>query len=182
MEWLIYGIFVSMLFSKELLTHLETITFGQLWSMAYRPTEVFPDFFFDETTFKTPCPCNSNNKFPKYMAPQTTRITVDSMIPSLMDTHVQTMDIDIIGNLVLKNIFKHRLNHIPLHKTLLHEVVDTVFDAWYQVCQILQIDPFDQITWIRYEVWAILKKKASHNDVGFKYAQPSLNRIHPTMD
>lgn len=116
------------------------------------------------------------------MDPQTTGITPDSMIPSLMNSHVWTMNIEIIINPVLKNNFKNGLNHIPLRKTLLHEVVDTVLDAWCQVCQILQIDPSDQVTWIRDEVWAILKKKASHNAGGFKYSQPSLNKIHPTMD
>lgn len=92
------------------------------------------------------------------------------------------MDIDIIINLVLKNNFKNGLNHIPLHRILLHEVVHTVLDAWYQVCQILQIDASDQIKWIKDEVWAILKKKTSQNVGGFKYSKPSFTKIHLAMD
>lgn len=110
------------------------------------------------------------------MDPHTVGITLDNMIPSLMDAHVRTMDIEILKNHVLKSNLKNGLNHIPLRQTLLHEVVDTVLDAWYQVCQILQIDPSDQIMWIRNNVRAILKKKASQNIGGFKYSHPSLKK------
>jgi hypothetical protein len=171
----------------DLLPHLESITFGwkyygQFCSLAYHPTEVFRDFVFDEFTFKSPCPCNTQNRFSKYMDPLTSGSTPDNLIPSLTDTHVRTMDIDIIRHPVLKNNFRSGLNHIPLRRTLLHEVVDTVLDAWNQVCEILHIDPSDQIKWIRDEVWAILKQKASQNTGGFKHSQPSFTKIHPAMD
>jgi hypothetical protein len=88
------------------------------------------------------------------------------------------MDIEIIRDKTLKNNFKSGLNHIPLRQTLLQEVVETVLDAWTHVCLILQIDPFDQILWIRNTTWMILKEKASKNEGGHKHSQPSWKKIH----
>lgn len=191
MEWInIRTICINALTRKglvEYLPYLELITFGwryhgQFCSLAYHPSAVFRDFVFNEMTFKTPCPCNTIKKFAKFIDPLTTDSTPNSQIPSITDKHVRTMDIDIIKDPMLKNNFKNGLNHIPLRKTLLHEVVDTVLDAWYQTCQILNIDPSDQINLIREEVWLTLKRKASVNAGGFKYSQPSLTKNHPAMD
>jgi hypothetical protein len=92
------------------------------------------------------------------------------------------MDIGIIRDITLRNNFKHGLNHIPLRQTLLSEVMDTVLDAWVQVCLILQIDPSDQVSWVRNETWIILKEKASRNCEGFKHSQPSWKKLHSAID
>jgi hypothetical protein len=92
------------------------------------------------------------------------------------------MDTSIIRDNTLKDNFKSGLNHIPLWQTLLHEVVETVVQAWIQVCIILQIDPAEQSPWIRNRSWAILKEKASLNVGGFKYSQSSFKKIFPAMD
>ena len=83
------------------------------------------------------------------MDPSTAGAIPDFLIPSMTDSHVRTMDTEIIRDFTLKNNFKSGLNHIPLRQTLLREVVETVLDAWTQVCLILHIDPSDQILWIR---------------------------------
>ena len=108
------------------------------------------------------------------MDPQIAGTTPDLKISSLIDTHVRTMDIEIVRDPALTNNFRNGLNHIPLRQTLLHEVVETILDAWNQVCHILQIDPSNQTTWIRISVWAILKGKASYNAGELKYSRPSL--------
>jgi hypothetical protein len=99
-----------------------------------------------------------------------------------MDKHVRTMDTEFIRDPTLKNNFKCGLNHIPLRQTLLQEVVETVLDAWSQVCGILQIDPSDQILWIRNHSWMILKEKASRNEAGFKHSQPTWKKIQAATE
>ena len=132
----------------DFIPHLENITFGwryheQFRSMVYKPAKVFRDFSFDESMFRSSCPCNLHNRFSKYLDPTTAGSNQDSQIPSVTDIHVRTMDIGIIRDFTLKSNFKNGLNHIPLRQTLLNEVVETILDAWEQVCLILQIDPFD---------------------------------------
>jgi hypothetical protein len=173
--------------NADLLPHLESITFGwryheQFSSMAYRPAKVFRDFSFDECTFNSPCPCNSPTRFKTFLDPDTAGITPNQQIPSVTDVHVRTMDIGIIRDNILKDNFRNGLNHIPLRQTLLREVVDTVVEAWTQVCLILQIDPDDQTAWIRERSWTILKEKASINMGGFKYSQPSLKKTNSAMN
>ena len=172
---------------NDLIPHLELVTFGwryheQFCSIAYRPAKVFRDFTFDNDTFRSPCPCNSPKRFSKYLDPSTAENTPNSQIPSATDSHVRTMDIQIIRDFTLKENFKNGLNHIPLRQTLLHEVVETVLDAWTQVCMILGINPDEQSLWIRNRSWTILKEKASMNVGGFKYSRPSLKKIHSAMD
>lgn len=172
---------------EDVIQQLENITFGwryheQFKSKVYRPAKVFRDFSFNDETFKSPCPCNLPKRFSKHLDPTTAGLSNDSQIPSLSDTHVRTMDIGIIRDNTLRNNFKHGLNHIPLRQTLLSEVVDTVLDAWEQVCLILLIDPSDQVSWIRNETWTILKEKASRNYEGFKYSQPSWKKLHSATD
>lgn len=173
--------------SEDLIPHLESITFGwryheQFCSMAYRPAKVFRDFSFDENIFRSPCPCNSPQRFSKYLNSDTASIHPSETIPSLTDRHVRTMDTGIIRDNTLKENFTSGLNHIPLRQTLLHEVVETVLDAWTQLCQILQVDPCEQTPWIRNRSWEILKEKASVNIGGFKYSQPSFKKIHAATD
>ena len=171
----------------DFIPHLENITFGwryheQFRSMVYKPAKVFRDFSFDESMFRSPCPCNLHNRFSKYLDPTTAGSNQDSQIPSVTDIHVRTMDIGIIRDFTMKSNFKNGLNHIPLRQTLLNEVVKTILDAWEQVCLILQIDPFDQLSWVKNETWRILKEKASKNCEGFKHSQPSWRKIHSAID
>ena len=172
---------------EDLIMHLEYITFGwryheQFCSLVYRPARVFRDFVFDENTFQSPCPCNSHKRFIKFIDPNTAGMTPDMKIPSVTDMHVRTMDTMIIRDHTLRQNFICGLNHIPLRQTLLHEVVETVLDAWSQVYMILQIDPLEQIPWIRNRTWQILKEKASTNEGGFRFSQPSLKKIYSAMD
>lgn len=172
---------------EELIPLLENITFGwcyheQFCSMVYRPANVFRDFSFDNDTFRSPCPCNSLKRFTKFLDPKTAGTTPSMQIPSITDMHVRTMDIAIIRDNTLKDNFKSGLNHIPLRQTLLHEVVETVVEAWKQVCTILQIDQDEQTPWIRNRSWVVLKEKASLNVGGFKYSQSSFKKIHSARD
>lgn len=172
---------------EELIPDLECITFGwkyheQFRSMVYKPAKVFRDFSFDEYTFISPCPCNVPSRFSKYLDPKTAGTCQDPRIPSIMESHVRTMDNDIIRDSTLRSNFNSGLNHIPLRQTLLHEVVETVLDAWQQVCLILHIDPSDQVLWIRNNTWEILKEKASRNEGGFKYSQSSWKKIQSATD
>lgn len=173
--------------NEDLIPHLENITFGwkyheQFRSLVYKPASVFRDFSFDDRTFLSPCPCNLHKRFAKYLDPSTAGNSPDPLIPSLTDSHIRTMDIEIIRDKTLKNNFRSGLNHIPLRQTLLQEVVETVLDAWTQLCLILKIDPSDQILWIRNTTWMILKEKASKNEGGYKYSQPSWKKIHSATD
>lgn len=95
----------------------------------YTPADVFRDFNFDDNTFVSPCPCNFPNRFSKYLDPSTAGAIPDPLIPSVTDSHVRTMDTEIIRDITLKNNFKSGVNHIPLRQTLLQEVVETVLDA-----------------------------------------------------
>ena len=172
---------------EELIPDLECITFGwkyheQFRSMVYKLAKVFRDFSFEDCTFISPCPCNVPKRFTKFLDPNTSGNSQDPRIPSIMDNHVRTMDIDIIRDVTLRSNFQSGLNHIPLRQTLLHEVVDTVLDAWQQVCLILDIDPSDQVSWIRNNTWEILKGKASRNEGGFKYSQSSWKKIQFATD
>lgn len=172
---------------NDLIPVLEDITFGwryheQFCSMVYRPSKVFRDFTFDNDTFKSPCPCNLHKRFSKFLDRNTAGLTHNPQIPSITDVHVRTMDIGIVRDNILKENFRNGLNHIPLRQTLLHEVVETIIDAWAQVCSILQIDPYDQIPWIRDRTWGTLKAKASENVGGFKYSQPSFKKVETAMD
>ena len=172
---------------ENLIPLLENITFGwryheQFRSLVYRPAKVFRDFTFDDNTFRTPCPCNYPKRFAKYLDPNTAEISLNKQSSLITDQHVRTMDTMIIRDNTLRENFTSGLNHIPLRQTLLHEVVEVVLDAWTQVCGILQIDPCEQASWIRNRAWGMLKEKASRNDGGFKYSQPSLKKIHSAQD
>lgn len=123
---------------NDLIPVLEDITFGwryheQFCSMIYRPSKVFRDFTFDNDTFKSPCPCNLHKRFSKILDSNTAGFTHNPQIPSITDVHVRTMDIGIIRDNILKENFRNGLNHIPLRQTLLHEVVETIIDAWVQI-------------------------------------------------
>lgn len=171
----------------ELIPSLENIMFGwryheQFCSMVYQPAKVFRDFCFDETTFCSPCPCNAVKRFSKFLDPTTTGTSSSAQIPSITNSHVRTMDTAIIRDRSLKENFISGLNHIPLRQTLLHEVVETVTDAWIQVCWILQIEPDEPIVWVRNRAWNILKEKASINVGGFKYSQASFKKVHSAID
>lgn len=173
--------------NEDLIPHLENVTFGwkyheQFRTQVYKPAQVFRDFNFNDSTFVSPCPCNIPKRFSKYLDPSTASDIPVPEIPSLMDKHVRTMDTEFIRDPTLKNNFKCGLNHIPLRQTLLQEVVETVLDAWSQVCGILQIDPSDQILWIRNHSWMILKEKASRNEAGFKHSQPTWKKIQAATE
>ena len=171
----------------DLIPCLENIMFGwryheQFCSMVYRPAKVFRDFCFNDDTFCSPCPCNSFKRFSKFLDLSTADKTPNKHIPSMTDVHVRTMDITIIRDNTLRENFRSGLNHIPLRQTLLHEVVETIIDAWKQVSMILQIESDEQIPWIRNRSWDILKVKASRNEGGFKYSQASLKKNHAAMN
>jgi hypothetical protein len=172
---------------EDLIPQLESITFGwryheQFRFKVYKPAKVFRDFSFDENTFTSPCPCTLYNRFAKYLDPTTAGSTKVNQIPSLTDTHVRTMDTGIIRDPTLRTNFISGLNHIPLRQTILSEVVDTVLDAWEQVCLILQIDQYDQVSWIRNETWRLLKEKATRNYEGFKHSPPSWRKQYSAND
>ena len=173
--------------NDDLIPCLENITFGwkyheQFRFSVYKPAEVFRDFFFNDRTFLSPCPCNLQKRFSKFLDPSTAETSLDPMIPSKTDSHVRTMDISIIRDINLRHNFKSGLNHIPLRQTLLQEVVETVLDAWTQVCHILNIDPSDQNLWIRNTTWMLLKGKASINEGGHKHSQPSWKKNYSAID
>ena len=93
---------------EDLIPHLEYITFGwkyygQFRSLAYKPADVFRDFSFNDMTFMSPCPCNSHKRFAKFMDPTTAEKTFDLRIPSLTDSHIRTMDTEIVRDNTLKN-------------------------------------------------------------------------------
>lgn len=61
---------------EDLIPVLENIMFGwryheQFCSMVYRPAKVFRDFFFNDDTLCSPCPCNSLKRFSKFLDPTT---------------------------------------------------------------------------------------------------------------
>lgn len=171
----------------ELIPSLENIMFGwryheQFCSMVYQPAKVFWDFYFEDDIFCSPCPCNSFKRFSKFMDPTTAASSLSIEIPSLTNVHVRTMDTTIIRDQALKENFVNGLNHIPLRQTLFHEVVETVVEAWKQVCVILRIEPDELTLWVQNRSWAILKDKASRNVRGFKYSQASFKKIHSAIE
>lgn len=98
----------------------------------YQPSMVFK--YFDVSTLKDnmdSCICLSSSIFGKFLD----KDTCDNAREGLESKwHVRTMDLNIIQHKGLRHALKMGLNQIPLRSTIIHEVIQVVFDVFLKVC------------------------------------------------
>ncbi|KAL3683561.1 hypothetical protein R1sor_001583 [Riccia sorocarpa] len=102
--------------------HLPALT-----SACYNPTDTFINFSVDDVSaMDDNCACQS-----RFYQPFTDHHTMSEAHGNYNPApHVRTMDVSLIKNLALREVFGYGLNHIPLQKTLLAPIVNQILEAW----------------------------------------------------
>ena len=138
----------------------------------YRPGKVFK--LFDFSTMKENmdmCICQSSRRFRNFLDKNTCSNGTNT-------GHVRTMDLNIVQHKGLRHALKMGLNHIPLRPTTLHDAIQVVFDAFLQVCQVLDIEHLVDMELAGKEVRTRcrlrLLEASKQNRFGFKYSQSFL--------
>ena len=142
----------------------------------YKPSMVFKNF--DVSTLeddKDNCICHSSRRFARFLDKDTSGKNGEGIGNK---GHVRTMDLNIVQHKGLRHAIKMGLNQIPLRPTLIFEAIQVVFDAFLQVCQVLNIEHLMDMEKagkkIRTRCRLILLEASKLNKFGFKYSQPFL--------
>ena len=138
----------------------------------YRPGKVFK--YFDVSTIEKDinnCICQSSRRFRNFLDKNTSSIGMDK-------GHVRTMDLNIILHKGLRHALKMGLNQIPLRPTIIQDAIQVVFDAFIQVCQVLDImhlvDMELACKEVRTRCRLTLLEASKQNKFGFRYSQTFL--------
>ena len=142
----------------------------------YKPSMVFK--YFDVSTLKDNmdnCICHTSRRFAKFLDKDTSDNAREGIVGS---GHVRTMDLNIIQHKGLRHAIRMGLNQIPLKPTIIHEAIQVVFDAFSQVCQVLNIEHLVDMDMAGKEVRTrcrlIMFEASKINKFGFRYSQPFL--------
>ena len=88
------------------------------------------------------------------------------------------MDLNIVQHKGLRHALRMGLNQIPLRPTILHDAIQVVFDAFLQICQVLDIMHLVDIELackeVRTRCRLILLEASKQNKFGFRYSQTFL--------
>ena len=139
----------------------------------YKPCMIFKknwNFKFMEK--KAKCICHSSNRLRKFIYP----VAIDNeQEDESLKGHVRTMDLSIIQHKGLRHALRMWLNHILLRPTLIHDVIQLVYDIFLQVCQVLNITHMVNMEQASKEVRKrcinILLEANKQNKFGFRYSQ-----------
>ena len=134
--------------------------------------------YFDVSTINDSmnnCICHTSKRFAKFLDNDTCKIDREGVGGK---GHVRTMDLNIIQHKGLRHALKMGLNQIPLKPTIIHEVIQVVFDAFLQVCQVLNVEHLVDMNMagkeVRTRCRVIVLEASRINKFGFRYSQPFL--------
>ena len=134
--------------------------------------------YFDVSALKgnmDNCICHSSRRLSKFLDKEACEKTKEGIENN---GHVRTMDLNIVQHKGLRHALRMGLNQIPLRPTVIHEVIQVVFDAFLQVCQVLNVEHLVDMEMackeVRTRCRLILLEASKLNKFGFRYSQPFL--------
>ena len=142
----------------------------------YKPSMVFKNFEISMLKDNMDdCICQSSRRFAKFLDTDACGNVKEGLG---CKGHVRTMDLNIVQHKGLRHAIKMGLNQIPFRPTLIFEAIQVIFNAFLQVCQVLNIEHMVDMEIASKEVRTrcrlILLEASKLNKFGFRYSQPFL--------